>query len=603
MKRFFSVILAIILIISSIGVLVGCSKNVNKAFDIVFITDGNSVEDGAENESAYNGVKEFGDENNLTYRYYQPVLNEDNTVDSEVINNYINLAVENGAQYIVMQGDDMGVALNEYAQNYSDTKFLLVDAYPHEEGSSVRNSISNVMTISFDTMQAGFLAGYVSVIKGFDKLGYFGSVNDETSPDYAQGFVSGAGYAADELKKPVYLNFTEYDSDELNYDYSFTVSPVYKKIEESKEKTYKVTVVGGIGTGVYSDGENVTIKANPNEQGKVFDHWEKKSNTDGVKDSKVNINFDDKDTVNLLVGDCDCTLIAVWKDADTVSVSINGSDEVINALPDTQIDVTAPIADGGKIFDHWETADESIISDKMSNNIKVEVGDSPIELTPVYVDSKTPTFDVTVLNGTGSGSYFTGDKVELVADPPQDGYMFYKWENIDNQNLSTGIAMENEYCYITNFEMVDRYASIVEAMYDDGTQIVFGGGNSMNDSIFNATSKISHQVYGFGYGIDRKGMQNCFATVVTDYSVAVKNALESYKGTSNYVGDCSNECLYVTNIDRENEFNVDKKGNETKNEAYSKEYADIYNSLADKTITPDLDSNPSKCLTINHWVK
>lgn len=603
MKRLFSLIITLTLIISSVGIFAGCSKNPNKAFDIVFITDGGSVEDDAKNESVWNGVKEFGDENNMTYRYYQPNLNEDNTLDNEVINSYINLAVEGLAKYVVMQGESMAVVLNRYAQNYPQTNFLLVDAYLHEEGSTEKNNLENVMTISFDTYQAGFLAGYVSVIKGYNKLGFFGSIGDQTSPLYGEGFVSGAGYAADQLKKPVYLDYAEYDSDKLNYDYSFTISPVYRKIEESKEKTYKVIVEGGIGTGVYTDGENVTVKADANEPGKVFDHWEKKSNTDGVKDSKVNINSDKKSTINLLVGDCDCTLSAVWKDAETVSVNIVGTDEVINAQINSEIEVTAPSAQSGKIFDHWETDDLSVISDKMSKTVKVKVGESPIDLTPVYVESEAPTFDVTVVNGSGSGSYFTGDVIEIIADAPQEGYMFYKWENIDNQGLSTGIAMENEYCYNTSFEMIDRYSSIVEAMYDRGTQIVFGGGNSQSDSIFAATEKISHPVFGFGYGIDQKNWPNCFASVVTDYRVAVKNSLLSFSGGENYVGNCSNESLYVTNIDRTEEYIVDKKGNKTVNESYSKEYADVYSALADKTFVPQFSDYTSKCLTINYWVK
>lgn len=602
MKKFFSIVLTVVLIVSSIGIFVGCTKNSNIVYNMVYITDGGSVDDGARNQSAWTGVKEFSEENNLSCRYYQPNANDDGTLDNEVINNYIKLAVDNGAEYVVVQGENMAVALNTYASQYPDTKFLLVDSYLHDADSNVKNTASNVMTVSFDTKQAGFLAGYVSVIKGYDRLGFFGSVDDYTSSSYGEGFVSGVGYAADELKEPVILDYAEFDSANLDYDYSFTISPVYKKIEEEKEQTYKVTVVGGIGSGVYTDGENVTVKADANESGKVFDRWEKKSNTDGVKDSKVNINSDKKSTINLLVGDCDCTLTAVWKDAQTVPVSVVGSD-VINAQPNTEIDISAPVAESGKVFDHWETSDESIINDINSKDIKVKVGENPIELTPVYIDSQTPTFDVNVLNGTGSGSYHTGDKIEVVADAPQDGYMFYKWENIDNQGRSTGIAMENEYCYITSFEMVDRYASIIESMFDDGTQVVFGGGNSQSDSIFNATSKISHQVYGFGYGIDQSGWNNCLASVVTDYRVAVKNALCVYNGGGDYLGDCSNECLYVTNIDRTNEYTKDKKGNDIKNENYSQDYADVYSSLADKSITPDLVNNSSKCLTINHWVK
>ena len=42
-------------------------------------------------------------------------------------------------------------------------------------------------------------------------------------------------------------------------------------------------------------------------EGKVFDKWVVKSDTEGVKDSKVNISSDKKSSMNLLVEKCDCT--------------------------------------------------------------------------------------------------------------------------------------------------------------------------------------------------------------------------------------------------------------------------------------------------------
>lgn len=58
------------------------------------------------------------------------------------------------------------------------------------------------------------------------------------------------------------------------------------------KKTFNVNVVGGIGSGVYANGENVTIIADKPYKDKAFDLWEVKSNTKGVKDKKVNISLD-----------------------------------------------------------------------------------------------------------------------------------------------------------------------------------------------------------------------------------------------------------------------------------------------------------------------
>lgn len=616
MKKVISVLTVVALFICSVFAFAGCTKSNNAKFDLVMITDGNSVTEGF-NSSAWEGVQNFANENDMSCRYYQPSLNENSELDNDIIKRYFDLAKADGAKYVVIQGEKFATALDEIAGDYKDVDFLLV-------GSSLKNTAENVMTVSFDTLEAGFLAGYASVSKGMDRLGYFGSVVDADSAFYGSGFVQGAAYAADQLKQPTILEYANYDAENLNYDYSFNIKPVYQKVSEAKETTFKVNVVDGLGSGVYTDGQNVAIIANNAPEGKKFDHWEVKSDTKGVKDSKVNISSAKKSTMNLLVEKCDCTITAVWADAQTEQLiiwnpltqeefeleqsmsRITGTEYFYEK--DTTQWITAPAAPKGMVFDHWEGSVENI-EDVNSAGTNVNIGhEGATILYPIYVKSEEPTFNVTVENGTGSGSYRAGDYVEVIADAPEDGYMFYKWENIDNQGLNTGISMGNEYNYNTSFEMVDRYASIPEAMYDEGTQVIFGGGNSQAISIFTATWEISHQVYGFGWGTDQNNLGNCLASVVNDYRVAVETCLKDYKGGTNFVGNCSNNCLYTTNIDTA-ETVKDKDGNETPNENYEKGYVDVYKALADgkidlKPATNDPTTvNNSKCLTVNYWVK
>ena len=625
MKKVLSIILAAVLALSAVFVLSGCGKKENAKYDVVLITDGGAINDKGYNQSAWNGVKAFceASEDGLSYRYYQPLRDENDELTVENIKNYIDLAAKDGAKYVVLPGEDFAVAAYEIAPTYSDISFVLVDALPHSKDDTTLRLQSNVMNITFDTLQAGFLAGYSSVIDGNTKLGYVGSVNSSTSGNYGAGFVQGASFAADELQTPVQLDYADYDSPNLDYDYSFTVKPVYQKIEDSYEQTFKVNVVDGIGTGVYNDGENVKITCNPAPEGKTFDHWEVKSDTEGVKDKKVNISSKTDWQMNLLVGDCDCTITAVWADVDTVKIDIYDAEgssvaETVNTPVDGASWVTAPVAKSGYVFDHWETSDTEAVEDINSKGTMVNVQSSNIELYPQYVKSENPTFDVTVLNGTGSGSYVTDDEIEVTADPPQDGYMFYKWENVDNQGLSTGIKMDNEFNYTTKFNMVDRFASIAESMYDEGTQVVFGGGNPLSDSIFLATWEFDYPVYAFGHGIDEADKGNCLASVVTDYGEAVKLALESYKGGSIFTGNCSNGCIYVTGknleefqLDENGDVAKDKEGKEIKNKDYNEHYAVIYKALADnklslKSVQSGGDvrkAYSSACLTLNYKVK
>lgn len=607
MKKLLSILLAVLLVAGSIMALSGCAKNAQTTFDIVLITDGATVTDKGYNQSAWQGVKEYAQAHSLSCRYYQPGLDDDGTLSVDTISKYVDLAVQNGAKQIVFPGKAFAVASYEVAPTYRDIQFILLDAMPHAQGDDTFHQQVNVMSVQFNVWQAGFLAGYTAVEDGFTKLGYLGSV-ENVSQQYGAGFSSGIAYAADMKSIPVILDYAMYDSPNLSYDYSVNIKPVYIDRKDAKETTFAVTVVDGIGSGVYAEGENVTITANPAPQGKAFDHWEVKSNTEGVKDKKVNISSKKDASMNLLVGDCDCTITAVWRDETTVPVTVTYGEaislagETVNAPVNSTVWVEAPACPiDGMVFDHWDAVDTSIIDNVKSKGIHVQVGESPITLTPVWVDASVPTFKVSVENGTGSGSYVAGDTVKLIADAPEEGKMFYKWENVDAEGNSTGIAMENEYCYHTTFAMVDRYAAVAEKMYDGGTQIIFGGGNVNSDSIFTATWNYDYPVYAFGSGIDEGSKGNCYASVVNDYGAAVKLALEDFQGGSFLSADCKNHCIYVTGKSLDATYE-DKKGNTVDNPDYDEKYASVYEMLCDSAKQKLLlNYTSNNCVTLNIW--
>ena len=552
-------------------------------------------------------------------------MDENGELSVDTVKNYIDLAAKDEARFVILPGEAFAVSAYEIAPAYPEINFILVEAYPHAENESEIRFQKNVMCVSFDALEAGYLAGYSSVIDGFTKLGYIGTVNSDKSGSYGAGFVQGAAFAADQLSVPVTLDYANYDAIDLDYDYSFTVEATYKEVSKEKDKTYRVNVVDGFGSGVYANGENVTITASPAPEGKVFDHWETKSDTEGVRDKKVNISSKKDSSMNLLVGDCDCTITAVWADCETASVEViqpdytmdyymsgmvsNAQVETYYAPVDSEYYVEAPAAPNGYVFDKWICSDDSAIENPEDANVTVKVGKNDIQLNPIYKASENPTFNVTVKNGTGSGAYSSGDKVKLVADAPKDGYMFDKWVSIDNQGLKTGISMENEYDYTTSFEMVDRFASVAEKMYDGGAQVVFGGGNPISDSIFTATKSFDYQVWAFGSGIDESKKGNCIASVVNDYGAAIRLALAEYVPGGILKANCANGCIYVTGKSLE-ETVTDKKGNEEENPEYNAKYAMIYNALAENKIKLVIMQSggdvrkvyKSACLTVNYWV-
>lgn len=618
MKKAISVLLCVVLVVSSIFAMAGCTKQKQITNDIVLITDGGTVSDEGYNQSAWDGINSYASENGMSARYYQPVLDENGELTSDNVDKYVKLAQDNGAKYVVLPGEKFEVIAYEIANTYPEINFVLVDGIPHSASDKTDHFVKNVMCVSFDNLQSGYLAGYIAVKTGNTQLGYFGQYNSKNSANYGAGFAQGAAAAADELGIPVTLDWADYDSPLLNYDYSFTLTACYKKISEVKGKdTYTVKVENGIGSGTYTDGSNVTVTADPAPKGKVFDKWEVKSNTKGVKDKKVNISSKTKSSMNLLVEKCDCTITATYKDAEGKQYGVNvltadgkGTYSQQFVAENSSVDVTAPAPTTAyTVFDHWETNDESAVEDINANSTKVNVTDKDVKLTPVYKQVDTPTFEVKVVTGeggngesTGAGYYVEGDKVEISAAIPKEGYMFSHWENKDTYGIGAGVLLENEYYWNTTFDMVDRYAAIPEKMFDEGVTLAFAGGNDKAESVFTAKSKFDSSPSVVSAGVTHS--DQAYA-VVKNYGEAVKDCLENFSGGAVISANCATDGIYVDGL-----------GENTDEEKAVKESVDkVYKELADGKLTPILaeggagydfckafsEKKMSKCLTLNGW--
>lgn len=618
MKKAISVLLCIVLVISGVFAMAGCTKQKQITNDIVLITDGGTVNDKGYNQSAWDGVNSYANDNKMSARYYQPVLDENGELTSDNVEKYVKLAQDNGAKYIVLPGEKFEVIAYEIASSFPELNFILVDGVPHSESDKTDRYISNVMCVTFDTLQSGYLAGYIAVKNGNTKLGYFGQYNSDDSANYGAGFAQGAAAAANELGIPVTLDWADYDSPLLNYDYSFTLTACYKKVSDVKDKdTFTVKVENGIGSGTYTEGSNVTVTANPAPKGKVFDKWVAKSNTDGVKDKKVNISSKTKSSMNLLVEKCDCTITATYKDAEGTQYGVQVLDTDGNSVYSQQytsenssVDITAPVpATPYTVFDHWECDDKDAVEDVNSKSTKVNVTNKDIKLVPVYKQSETPTFAVKVVTGeggdgesTGSGYYVEGDTVELGAAVPKEGYMFSHWENKDSYGVGTGIALENEYYWSTTFDMVDRYASIVEKMFDEGVTLAFAGGNDKEESAYTAKYKFDASPSVVAAGVAHS--DQAYA-IVKNYGEAIQDCLKDFNGGTVVASDCSTDGIYVDGL-----------ADGTDEEKAIKESVDnVYKALANGKITLSRceggagyefcksfsEKKLSNCFTLNGW--
>ena len=164
---------------------------------IAMITDSGDITDESFNQITWETCVAYGEANGIETEYYKPA--ED--TDEERINS-IDLAINEGANVIVMPGYLFGPAIAEEQDLYPDVTFIAVDVTEGDivnlSGESVGIS-DNVYICSFQEEQAGYLAGYAAVKDGYTKLGFLGGIAVPAVIRYGFGYIQGINDAAEEL--------------------------------------------------------------------------------------------------------------------------------------------------------------------------------------------------------------------------------------------------------------------------------------------------------------------------------------------------------------------------------------------------------------------
>jgi basic membrane protein A len=188
MKKALSVLLLLALVFS----LVGCGSK-KDGYELALVTDIGTIDDKSFNQGAWEGLKKYAEENDITYKYYQPA---EKTTDAYLES--ISLAVDGGAKLIVCPGFLFEGAVFKAQDEFPDTQFILLDGTPNRDYEEFRIE-KNVYSIFYAEQEAGFLAGYAAVKDGYTKLGFMGGMAVPAVVRFGYGFVQGADYAAKEL--------------------------------------------------------------------------------------------------------------------------------------------------------------------------------------------------------------------------------------------------------------------------------------------------------------------------------------------------------------------------------------------------------------------
>lgn len=198
--------------------LVGCGeKPADETYEIAMVTDYGDITDQSFNQTTWEAVKAYAEQNSKTYAYYKPA--GDSTAERVA---KIEQAIAQGAKVVVMPGFAFAESVYECQDEYPEVKFVAldvaqsdvegcfyVDPYAEElvlKDPNVQPHISaNAVCVTFQEEEAGYLAGYAAVKEGERNLGFLGGMAVPAVIRYGLGYVQGIADAAAELDVEVNL--------------------------------------------------------------------------------------------------------------------------------------------------------------------------------------------------------------------------------------------------------------------------------------------------------------------------------------------------------------------------------------------------------------
>ena len=212
MKKILSVLLVLAMALS----LVACGggeASKEAGYKVAMVTDYGDITDQSFNQTTWEAVVKFGEDNNIETKYYKPTSND---TAGRVAS--VELAIAEGYNVIVMPGYAFGATVAEVSGQYPDIKFIALDVAAGdllEGGVALKGEaydynpdnwnltdyvyMDNVYCAIYQEELCGYMAGYAAVKLGYTKLGFLGGMAVPAVQRYGHGYVQGADAAAKEL--------------------------------------------------------------------------------------------------------------------------------------------------------------------------------------------------------------------------------------------------------------------------------------------------------------------------------------------------------------------------------------------------------------------
>ena len=302
-----------------------------------------------------------------------------------------------------------------------------------------------------------------------------------------------------------------------NVDGPVTVEAVYK------DKKFELNVVNGTGSGSFTQGTVVTIKADAPPAGKVFWKWEALVGSPYIQNWL-------EDTTEVIIKQADVKIEAVYKDATPITppgpakyaLKIDGGIGSGEYGENSEVIIKAHAPELGKEFDKWELVSGDVVIEDVNSAItKVTTKAMAANIRAVYKESSIPAptlkFDLIVKNGTGSGTYEENEVVSIQADAPVAGMEFDRWKT--NSGKVT----------------FDNYKSI-------NTTVTILDSNAEIEALYKKVVPVHTHMYGAWVSDDTSHWHECTDATCTDKTGSIKD--KTVHAYDNDMDDTCNVCGY-----------------------------------------------------------
>ena len=220
MKKILAMLLVLVMALSLVACGSGNEAQSGGEYKVAMVTDYGDITDQSFNQTTWEAVTKFGEDNGVEYKYYKPTSND--TAGRVAM---VELAIAEGYNVIVLPGFAFGATIYEMQDVYPEVKFIALDVsefdvhdcfYNKDEAGNWTGLIDennpahvseNVYCAIYQEELSGYMAGYAAVKLGYTKLGFCGGMAVPAVMRFGYGFIQGADAAAAELGVTVDMKY------------------------------------------------------------------------------------------------------------------------------------------------------------------------------------------------------------------------------------------------------------------------------------------------------------------------------------------------------------------------------------------------------------